>query len=244
MKVARKLVCITLAVSTLFSTPASAQWAVTNPISDVISKAQHLARYAQAADSYAKQLLQLQNQILQYQAMLQNLQENPLGAVTPNLGLLVTNTVKIKQNGINIAENMSEVSDNIARNFKNSSGDFGVQFRVWSNVSADALKGAMLNSGLQRENFKDDQEALQALITKNAASQGALAAAKTLGEINSAQLMEAYKLRELISSQQLAVNTAMMAANTEAMKVQEAADKHLQEFVPRTPSFSSSGGSR
>ena len=242
MKSASKLLCITLAVATLFSSPASAQYTVINPISDAITKAQHAATYAQAADAYAKQLLQLQNQILQYQAMLQNLQDNPLGVVLPNLTLLATNTAKIKQNGVNLANGMADVDDNIARAFKNPQGEFGVQFRVWSNASSDAIKGAMLNAGLQREQFKDDEKALQALVTKNAASQGALAAAKTLGEINSAQLAEAYKLRELISAQQLATNTALMAANAEALKVQQAADNHLQEFVPRTPSFSSSGG--
>lgn len=200
---------------------AQAQWAVTNPISDAISKAQHVAQYAQAADAYAKQLLQLQNQILQYQAMLQNLQENPLGVVLPNLTLLATNTAKIMANGESIASNMSDVSDNIARAFKNPQGDFGVQFRLWSNVSKKALTGAMMNAGLQREQFENDTQALQALVTKNAASQGALAATKTLGEIASAQLAESYKLRDLISAQQLATNNFMM---TETSKKQEEVD--------------------
>ncbi|MEM8515372.1 P-type conjugative transfer protein TrbJ [Massilia sp. MP_M2] len=242
MKIAKKFSFVALAVATLHSTPVLAQWAVINPTSDIIAKAQHAASYAQAADAYAKQALQLQNQIMQYQAMIQNLQENPLGVVVPNLTLLATNTARIKQNGVNIANNMADVDDNIARAFKNPQGEFGVQFRVWSNASSDALKGAMLNAGLQREQFKDDEKALQALVTKNAASGGALAAAKTLGEINSAQLAEAYKLRELISAQQLATNTQMMAANAQALKAQTAREGFFKEHVPRTPTFSSSGG--
>lgn len=201
---------------------------VTNPVSDVLSKLQHMASYAQQADALAKQALQYQNQILQYQAMLKNLQNNPLGVVVPNLGLLVTNTAKIMANGAEIGNNMSKVSDNIAKAFKNPQGDFGVKFRVWTNASTDALKGAMLNAGLHRENFESDTAALQALVTKNTASDGALAATKTLGEINTAQLMESIKLREMISSQQLAVNTYMMS---ESSKQQAAIDndKEIQK---------------
>lgn len=238
----RKLVLFALPTLALLARPAAAQWVVTNPISDVLTQVQHVARYAQAADAYAKQLLQLQNQILQYEAMLKNLQDNPLGAVTPNLGLLATNMARINANGANIANNMSSVSDNIARNFKNPQGEFGVKFRLWANSNADAIKGAMLNAGLQREQFANDNDALQALVTKNAASQGALAATKTLGEINSAQLAESIKLRELISAQQLATNNALMAANAEAMEGQAVNDKHFQKYVPNTPGFSSSGG--
>lgn len=208
---------------------AHSQWVVTNPISDVAAQAQHAARYAQAADAYAKQLLQLQNDILQYQAMLKNLQDNPLGAVVPNLGLLVTNTAKIMANGEGIANNMGNVSDNIARAFKNPQGDFGVRFRIWSNASKEALTGAMLNAGLQREQFADDTQALQALVTKNAASQGALAATKTLGEIASAQLAESYKLRDLISGQQLAVNNFMMAETNKKQTEVDATQTFLKQ---------------
>lgn len=242
MKVARKLAVIAIPMMMLVTQPSTAQWVVTNPVSDVLTQAQHAARYAQAADAYAKQLLQLQNQILQYEAMLKNLQENPLGVVLPNLTLLATNTAKIKAQGESIANGMGDVSDNIARNFKNPQGDFGVKFKLWANSNADALKGAMLNAGLQREQFANDTQALQALVTKNAASQGALAATKTLGEINSAQLMESIKLRELITAQQLATNTALMAANAEAANGQEVNDKHFKKYVPVTPGFSSSGG--
>lgn len=241
MKNAKKIAVFAVVLA-VFCTSASAQWVVTNPISDALSQAKEAAAYAQRADSIAKQALQYQNQILQYQAMLKHLQENPLGAVLPNLTLLATNTARIIANGESLANNMSSVSDNMKRAFKNPQGDFGVQFRVWSNVTKEALSGAMLNAGLVREQFKDDTTAIQALITKNQASQGDLGALKTLGEFSAAQLQESIKLRDLISAQQLAVNNSLMAANAEAMAAQTAADNHFKEFVPRTPGFSSSGG--
>ncbi len=244
MKLVTKISLLTLMSAALITQPATAQFGgiVTNPISDALAQVHHVARYAQQADAYAKQLLQLQNQILQYEAMVKNLQDNPLGAVLPNLTLLATNTARIKANGENIANNMSSVSDNIARNFKNNQGEFGVRFKLWANTSAESLRGAMMNAGLQREQFADDNEALQALVTKNAASQGALAATKTLGEINSAQLMESIKLRELISAQQLATNNALLAANAEAVAGQEVNDKHFKKYVPSATGFSSAGG--
>lgn len=216
----KRLAIVTLLALGLNSA-AQAQWVVTNPVSDVLSQAQQAAAFAQRADAYAKQILQLQNSILQYEAMLKNLQDNPLGVVMPNLTLLATNTAKIMANGENIANNMGNVSDNIAKAFKNPQGDFGVKFRLWTNASKEALTGAMMNAGLQREQFADDSQALQALVTKNAASQGALAATKTLGEIASAQLAESYKLRDLISAQQLAVNNFML---TETNKKQSEVD--------------------
>lgn len=209
--------------------PANAQWVVTNPISDALSQTKEAAAYAQRADSIAKQALQYQNQILQYQAMLKHLQENPLGAVLPNLTLLATNTAKIIANGESLANNMGTVGDNMKRAFKNPQGDFGVQFKVWTNASREALSGAMLNAGLAREQFKDDTAALQALITKNQASQGDLGALKTLGEFSAAQLQESIKLRDLISAQQLAANNFMMADSSKKQAEVDATQTFLKQ---------------
>ena len=188
---------------------ANAQLAVVCPTCSSIWT--QLAGYAMQGDSLAKQALQYQNQILQYQAMLKHLQDNPLGVVLPNLTLLATNTAKIKANGINLANNMSNVAGNIEKAFKNPQGDFGVKFKVWTTASRDALEGAMLNAGLHREQFADDTAAVEALIRKNQASEGDLGALKTLGEFNAAQLNESIKLRDLITSQNEAINTAMLA---------------------------------
>lgn len=214
----KKLIAIAiLALGTARS--AQAQLAVICPTcSNMWTQA---AGYAIQGDSLAKQALQYENQILQYEAMLKHLQENPLGAVLPNLGLLATNAAKIQANGQNIANNMSSVAGNIEKAFTNPQGNFGVQFKVWSNVSMDALKGAMLHAGLQREQFTDDTTAIQALITKNQASVGDLGALKTLGELMIAQLNESVKLRDLITAQNNAINTVMMA---QANKAQAKAD--------------------
>lgn len=217
----------------LLSSVALAQLAVVNPTSDWLSRVQHVARYAQAAESYSKQVLQYQNQLLQYEAMLKNLKSNPLAIVAPNMDELVNNSAKLMASGRSIGNNMSTISDDISKVFTNPQGDFGAKFRVWTTASSNALKGAMLNAGLHRENFANDTAALKALVTKNTASEGALAATKTLGEINTAQLMESIKLREMISSQQLAVNSYMMSQEHKDQAKQDA--QTVRFSVPPLP---------
>lgn len=237
MKATRSIL-VTLALL-LGSESANAQWAVV--CGNCGNEWTQLANNAVLIDSYAKQAMTLEQNILQYQAMLKNLQENPLGAVLPNLGLLATNANRIIQNGNDIANGMSKVSDNIAKTFKNPQGDFGFKFKVWTNANMEALSGAMLNAGLAREQFADDTTALQMLITKNQASVGDLGALKTLGEFSAAQLQEAMKLRDLISSQELAVNTHMMVQANKQQAEVDAAQTFLKQGNGTVRKMGSSG---
>lgn len=172
------------------------------------SEITQIVNMVQLADSYAQEALKYQNQILMYESMAKNLINNPLGVSGPNLGLLIRNQERIMAMGQDIGSSVSKVDENFARQFKNpQAGEFGVKFKMWTNTSLDGLKAAMENNGLHRENFKSDNEALEALATKVQASEGNLAAAKTLGEVNVAQLGESIKLRDLLSQQQQAINT-------------------------------------
>lgn len=191
----------------LGSNPAMAQLVTLDPAALV----QSIFRYTQMIASYAQQAKQLENDVLQYQSMLKNLANNPMGAVTPNYDILVRNQARIMADGQKIGNSMATVSGGIDKTFTNPQGSYQDKFKGWTNGSGDALKGAMLNAGLHREEFADDTTALRALVDKNQASEGNLGALKTLGEINGAQLQESMKLRDLISGQQLATNSFMMA---------------------------------
>lgn len=160
------------------------------------------------ADGYAQDALRYQNEIMRYEIMAKNMINNPMGVSGPNLGLLIRNQERIMALGQDIGSSVSKVDENFARQFKNpQAGEFGVKFKMWTNTSLDGLKAAMENNGLHRENFRNDNEALEALATKVQASEGNLAAAKTLGEVNVAQLGESIKLRDLLSQQSQAINT-------------------------------------
>lgn len=174
----------------------------------------------QLADSYAQQVLQYQNQLLQYDTMLKNLAEHPVGNITPKLNALVSNQARVMSGTQNIGSSMAAVNENFAAKFESPvAGSYAERFNGWTDHSNDALKTAMRNSGLQRENFESDEEAMKALVEKNHASGGNLAAIKTVGEINAAQLQESMKLRDLISRQQDAQNIYL------ATQVGEARDK-------------------
>lgn len=166
------------------------------------------------ADGYAQQILQYQNQLLQYETMLKNLSNNPIGNISPQLNALVSNHAKVMAGSKDIGSTMARVDQDFAGQFQSPiAASYADRFRGWTSHSNDALKASMLNAGLQRENFANDEAALKALVEKNQASEGNLGALKTLGEINAAQLQESMKLRDLISQQQIAQGTYLAAQN-------------------------------
>lgn len=177
----------------------------------------------QLADSYAQQVMAYQNQLLQYETMLKNLLAHPNGVTAPNLSQLATNQAKIMSMGTDISSSMSRVDTNFATTFKSpTAASFAAKFNLWTDSSHNALRAAMLNAGLQREQFADDATAVQELTTNVASSQGNLAALQALGGLNAAQLQESMKLRDLISQQQIAQNTYLAAQAAKEQARQDA----------------------
>lgn len=198
----------------------------------------------QLVEAYAQQVMQYQNQLQQYATMVQNLASNPLGVMLPDLQRLASNMGRVMQMGQDIGSSMSRVDQNFASTFKNPTAQtFATKFSLWTNTSQDALKSAMLNAGLQREQFADDSSSLQALTNSVASSQGNLAALQALGSINSRQIQESMKLRDLISQQQVAQNTFLAAqaakdqAKTEATAIQFEATPLPSKSQFTTPKF-------
>lgn len=208
---------------------------VTNPISDALAGIKHVA-------SYAQQAKQLQNDILTAQSQLKNLAKNPQAVVAPDIAVLIENTAALHKAGRSIGGSLREVSGKLDAAFKDPQGNFSERYKRWTGASNDALSAAMLNAGLHREKFKDDTSALQALVSKNQASSGNLGAIQTLGEINSAQLQESMKLRDLISAQQVAANTYMVAQQTKEQARAEATSRMMKfKDTPKPPASTHAG---
>lgn len=185
------------------------------------------------ADGYAQQIMQYQNDLMRYQTMIKNLAEHPLGNLSPQLGALASNHARVMAGSKDIGSTMARVDQNFAAQFQNeTAASYADRFRGWTNHSNDSLKASMLNAGLQRENFANDEAALVALVTKNQASDGNLGAIKTLGEINAQQLQESMKLRDLISQQQIAQGSYLAAQNAKE-QTREDANKSLMYIAPR-----------
>jgi P-type conjugative transfer protein TrbJ len=181
-----------------------------------------IVNMTQLVASYGQQVMDYENQLLQYSTMIQNLKANPLGVLAPDLAKATSDAARLWSMGTNIASSMSEVDRRFAETFKSPvATDFANKFANWNNASSDALRSAMLNAGLQRENFSSDQAALQKLIDRVQATDGTVAGLQALGSLNAAQIQESMKLRDLISQQQVAQNTYLAAQMSKEKEMQD-----------------------
>ena len=179
-----------------------------------------LLNNVQLAESYAQQALQYELQLKQFANEIRNLAKNPAGVLAPDLLQLANNAARLLSVGKDIASTMSRVDQNFATTFKSPvAASFATKFQGLTNASQDALKTAMLNAGLQREQFADDTNALQGLVDSVSDADGTMGALNALGSLNARQIQESMKLRDLISQQQVAQNTYLAAQSAkEQMK--------------------------
>jgi len=150
--------------------------------------------------------------------MARNLVNNPLALLPPDVRRLAAQTGRIVGMGAEVS-NSAAADKKLAGILGTGSAasaalSYADKFHGINNNVQGVLRTSMLNAGLHRENFDSDTQAVQALATKVAASDGNLAAVKTLGEVNVAQLNESIKLRDLLSTQ-VQAETAYMVGVTE-----------------------------
>ncbi len=191
---------------------------------------------SQLVMSYAQQVEDYQSQLMQYSTMVRNLAANPLGVLAPDVAKMTSDAARLWSIGKNIASSMSQVDKTFAETFKNPLAmSYAEKFSRWNNASSDALRSAMLNAGLQRENFATDQEALQKLVDRVQAADGAVGGLQALGSLNAAQIQESMKLRDLISQQQVAQNTYLTAQTSKEQAKQDDLDVLLKPYTKPIP---------
>jgi P-type conjugative transfer protein TrbJ len=173
---------------------------------------------------------------MQYATMVQNLKANPMGVLAPDVAKMTSDAARLWSVGKNIAGSMETVDRTFAETFRNPTAmSYADKFANWNFASSDALRSAMLNAGLQRENFPSDQEALQKLVDRVQATDGAVGGLQALGSLNAAQIQESMKLRDLISQQQVAQNTYLQARASKEQVNQERSDQLAQPYLPPIP---------
>ena len=185
------------------------------------------------ANSYAQQILDYEAQLMQYATMLKNLMSNPLGVLAPDLDKAIRDVARLWSVGKNIASSLSQIDKTFADTFNSPIAlNFSKKFDTWHESSMDGLKSAMLNAGLQRENFESDTDALGELIKSVERADGALGALQALGSLNAAQINEAMKLRDLISLQQVAQNNYLAAKASTAKATEDRGKAIAGKLVP------------
>lgn len=207
----RKITLITAAITMMSTMSAPVQAGGGGGFAGATEVTQ-LMNNVELAGMYAQEVINYQNMLMQYETMLRNLAQNPLGVLAPDLNEMVQRQAKLLSMGKDIASSMARIDQNFADTFNNPSArTFAQKFKRLADSSTDALKSAMHNAALHRENFQSDGQALQALVDRVKASDGSVGALQALGSLNAAQIQESIKLRDLISQQQVATSTYMAA---------------------------------
>lgn len=214
----RALACLLAASLAAGSPPALAGgggFAGATEVTQLMNNAQLVMDYAMQAQKYV-------NQLQQTQTMITNLMKNPLGVIAPDLAKLASDTAKLIQTGKDIGSSIAQVDENFSKMFNSIEAmNYSDLFKNWTKSSTDGLHAAMRNAGMQREQFKDDATALNALVENLSSAEGNLSALQALGAINAKQIEEGIKLRDLIATQQQATSNYMIAQVQKEKKIEE-----------------------
>lgn len=126
--------------------------------------------------------------------------------------------------GESIGGTMSQIDGNFSKKFNNPQlGNYSQSFKAWTSASQDTLGATMRASGMHRDAYDTDTQALQALFNKSQSSDGTVAAVQQLSAINTMQIQQTQKLGDLLATQNIASSTYMAAQNS---KQQAAYDKN------------------
>ncbi|VAY89051.1 conserved exported hypothetical protein [mine drainage metagenome] len=179
-----------------------------------------IAQNMNLISSYQQQTMTQISEAQQVQMQIRNLTNNPLPIQTPDVQRLATQTGQLISMGAEVSNSASSIDQNLSQILGtgtaagNASLSYSNRFQGINNTVQGVLRTSLLNAGLNRQNFPNDMQAVQALATKVSASDGNVAAVKTLGEVNTAQLAESIKLRDLLSTQAQA-ESVYMAGQTQ-----------------------------
>lgn len=186
---------------------AMAQWAVTDPISDILHFTQFLTVNAKDVNQYIRQGLQ-------YEAQLKNLIKNPSSSLSGDVRGLIRGMSGVMSAGQSIGGSLAQIDKNFSSKFNNNSAvSYSARYSDWTATSKDTLQGAMKAAGLRRDQYASDADALSALYDESQRTEGNVAALQTLAKVNVKQVEQMHVLGDLIASQNIAANTYMAAQN-------------------------------
>lgn len=207
------------------------------PVTDIASQVSQ-------GRAFAQQILQYTTQGLQLEAELKNLINNPASLLGADVGGLINGVGSIMSATNAIGSNYAAIDRNFASTFKGpNTSSLAANFTRWHNTSTGTLEAALKATGLHRESFKTDSDALTAMYNKSQASGGNLQALQSLAEINAMQVQQTQKLQDLVAAQNLAASTYMAAqsakedAKEKASTINFKATNRSSENTYKNPTF-------
>jgi len=204
------------------------------PVTDIASQVSQ-------GRAFAQQILQYTMQGLQLEAELKNLINNPASLLGADVGGLINGVGSIMSATNAIGSNYAQIDKNFASTFKGpNTSTLAANFTRWHQSSTGTLEAALKSTGLHRESFKTDSDALTAMYNKSQASGGNLQAMQSLAEINAFQVQQTQKLQDLVAIQNIAASNYMAAQTAKDQAVMDMNAKYSipQYSMPTTPSKS------
>lgn len=184
-------------------------------ITQIANNIQLVMQYEQMIAGYVRQGLQLQ-------AQLTNLIQNPASLLGQDIGNIINDVGRIYSGGQAIGANMAQIDRNFSTMFKSPTADtLARSFTRWHKTNTDTLEAALKTAGMHRDQFQNDNAALQALYNESQNTKGNLDSLQTLAKFNAAQIQQLQGLKDLIATQSIAMNTHLATENAKASKIQE-----------------------
>lgn len=184
--------------------------------------AKQILEWALLGEQLSEQIKILAEAKTQVKHMETNLLKNKDGVRVDDILRVTRDIARVMQMGKDIASTAQRASQSFDKDIKSPDGTlFSEKYRNLSDFGQAALKNSLLQAGLQRERFADDQSALDALVQSANNANGNLAALNALSSIGAHQIRESMQLRSLIAEHQGAMATYLA---TQAEKEQTQAD--------------------
>lgn len=185
-------------------------------ITQIANNIQLVMQYEQMIAGYVRQGLQLQ-------AQLTNLIQNPASLLGQDVGNIINDVGRIYSGGQAIGANMEQIDRNFAAMFKSPTADtLARSFTRWHKTNTDTLEAALKTAGMHRDQFQNDNAALQTLYSESQRTNGNLDSLQTLAKFNAVQIQELQALKDLIAAQSIAMNTYLATATAKEERSNQA----------------------
>ena len=184
---------------------------------------------------YAKQVEAYIRHGLHYKTQLQNLILAQSPGISDIMGI-INGISQMMSVGKSIGGSLAEIDKRFADTFKNATAaSLAENFTKWNNTGLDTLQAALKSAGKHRDQYAGDAAMLQDLYTTSQNTQGARDAIQMVAAINSEQVSQLHKLKDLISAQNIATTTYMANLTSQSQEQIKTDQAIRQGFIKNKP---------
>lgn len=145
---------------------------------------------------------------------------------------LINGLISKIQQGNEFSNQASSINEAFSKRFSGytPSTNYSKDYQSWSSTSMDTLKNNLMRAGFQEEDLSNEQSRLNTLKQLSTSPKGRLQAMQVANMLQSEQIGQMQKLRELIISQIRSQNT-YLAAQVQKEQAQKAAEDEMYKTI-------------